>query len=127
MGAGPVRRGRRRRPPKRLITAEDWAPYGIGEPDADGWYPDYRPVPESLRPENAAAPAASKGPEIDGSLLGIVTNWRCVVADLGQYFGVDLYDPAVLDRPWPGVRTMIFSLLDMPESRLRRVLTIRKE
>ena len=63
---------------------------------------------------------------MDGSLLGIVTHWRVVVADLAQFFGVDLYDPAVLDRPWPGVRTMIFALLDMPESRLHRVLTIRR-
>jgi hypothetical protein len=48
------------------------------------------------------------------------------VADLAQFFGVDLYDPAVLDRPWPGIRTMVFALLDMPESRLRRALTIRR-
>lgn len=69
----------------------------------------------------------SAAPAVDGSLLGIVTHWRCVVADLAQHFGVDLYDPAVLDRPWPGVRTMIFALLDMPESRLRRALTTREE
>ena len=48
------------------------------------------------------------------------------MADLAQFFGVDLYDPAVLDGPWQGVRTMIVALLDMPESRLRRVLTIRR-
>ncbi|UFU03433.1 hypothetical protein LQF12_02145 [Ruania suaedae] len=64
---------------------------------------------------------------MDGSLLAIVSNWRCVVADLAEFFGVDLYDPAVLDRPWPGVRTMLFALFDKPESRLRRVLTIREE
>lgn len=110
--------------PKRLTTAEDWAPYGIGEPDADGWYPDYRPVPPEMRPA-AVNPAASR-PEVDGSILGIVTHWRCVVADLAQHFGVDLYDPAVLARPWPGVRIMIHSLLDMPESRLRRALLIRR-
>lgn len=116
--------GRRCVRPKRLVTALEWAPYGIGEPDQDGWYPDYRPVPENLRPETVASAAIR--PEVDGSLLGIVTNWRYVVADLGQHFGVDLYDPAVLDGPWPGVRTMIFALLDMPESRLCRVLTIRR-
>jgi hypothetical protein len=77
-----------------------------------------------MRPAQVAAEA--KAPEVDGSLLAIVTHWRVVVADLAQHFGVDLYDPAVLDRPWPGVRTMIFALLDMPESRLRRVLTIQK-
>ncbi|WP_282946950.1 hypothetical protein [Cellulomonas endometrii] len=77
-----------------------------------------------MRPAQVAAEA--KAPAVDGSLLAIVTNWRVVVADLAQHFGVDLYDPAVLDRPWPGVRTMLFALLDMPESRLRRVLTIQK-
>ncbi|WHP18840.1 hypothetical protein [Cellulomonas sp. ES6] len=81
-------------------------------------------MPEAMRP----APTATvvKPPEVDGSLLAIVTHWRVVVADLAQYFGVDLYDPTVLARPWPGVRTMIFALLDMPESRLRRELTIRE-
>jgi len=77
-----------------------------------------------MRPE--AVTAEVKAPELDGSLLAIVTHWRVVVADLAQHFQVDLYDPAVLDRPWPGVRTMLFALLDMPESRLRRVLTIDK-
>ena len=61
---------------------------------------------------------------IDGSLLALVTNWKLVVADLASEFGVDLYDPAVLARPWPGVRTMIFSLIDSP-TRLRAVLTKR--
>lgn len=63
---------------------------------------------------------------MDTSLLGLVTHWHVVVADLAQHFGVDLYDPAVLDRPWPGVRTMIAALLTMPESRLHRVLMIRR-
>lgn len=35
--------------------------------------------------------------------------------------GVDLYDAAVLARPWPGVRTLIFSLLDT-DTRLRAAL-----
>ena len=55
----------------------------------------------------------------------MVTHWRLVIADLAQHYRVDLYDPAVLTRPWPGVRTMLFSLLDMPESRLRAALTRR--
>ena len=112
--------------PKRLISAEDWAPYGIGEPDADGWYPDYRPVPAELRPVATGTASAAKVPEVDGSVLAIVTHWRLVVADMAEHFTLDLYDPAVLGRPWPGVRTMIFALLDMPESRLRRALTIRE-
>lgn len=82
-------------------------------------------MPENLRPEAAAAPVAAR-PEIDTSLLGLVTHWHVVVADLAQHFGVDLYDPAVLARPWPGVRIMIAALLEMPETRLYRVLTIRR-
>jgi hypothetical protein len=59
---------------------------------------------------------------VDGSLLAIVTHWRLVIADLAEIYGVDLYDPQVLARPWPGVRTMLFALLDHPNSRLRRAL-----
>jgi len=107
------------------VTAEDWAPYGIGEPDADGWYPDYRPVPEHLKPPAPTAPdlTQQKPAEIDGSILALVTNWRLVVAELIER-GIDLYDPAVLARPWPGVRAAIFSLLDSP-TRLRAALTRR--
>jgi len=118
-------RGGRRARPKRLVTAEDWAPYGIGEKDADGWYQDYRPVPQELRPE-ATTSSIGKAPAMDESLLAIVSNWRLVIADLARLFQVDLYDPTVLARPWPGVRTMIFALLDMPESLLRQALTIRR-
>lgn len=100
------------------MTAEDWAPYGIGEPDADGWYPDYRPVPAELKPRHEG-PAGDK-PQIDQSWLAIVQQWRIVVAELMER-GVDLYDPAVLARPWPGVRTLIFSLLES-DTRLRAAL-----
>ncbi|WP_417555590.1 hypothetical protein [Microbacterium sp.] len=103
------------------MTAEDWAPYGIGIPDADGWYPDYRPVPAALKPKHEG-PLGDK-PQIDTSWLAIVQQWRVVVAELIER-GVDLYDPAVRARPWPGVRTLIFSLLEQP-TRLREALTRR--
>ena len=104
------------------MTAADWAPYGIGEPDAEGWYPDYRAVPAELLPDNTARPAATADAvTIDASLLALVENWRIVVAELAER-GVDLYDPVVLARPWPGVRTLIFSLIDQP-TRLRQALT----
>lgn len=106
------------------MTAEELAPYGIGTPDADGWYPDYN-VPLNLRPTNTAKPAKkADAVVVDGSILALVTHWQLVVADLALHFHVDLYDPAVQARPWPGVRTMIFSLLDQP-TRLRQVLTRR--
>lgn len=34
------------------------------------------------------------------------------MCDLGERYGIDLYDPVVLARPWPGVRTMIYSLIN---------------
>ena len=40
-----------------------------------------------------------------------------MVADLAERYHVDLYDPAVLARPWPGVRSMILGLLSV-DSRL---------
>lgn len=69
------------------------------------------------------APKDPNAVEIDGSVLALVTNWRVVVADLIER-GIDLYDPAVRARPWPGIRSAIFSLLDS-DTRLRRVLTRR--
>lgn len=51
-------------------------------------------------------------------------HWPLVIADLSRHHRIDLFDPAVLARPWPGVRTLIFSLLDEP-TRLREALTRR--
>jgi hypothetical protein len=100
------------------VTAEDYAPYGVGEPDADGWYPDYN-IPDHLR--EAAPTASSPSPTSvrPVSWLWLVEHWRTIVADLPLHCGIDLYDPAVRARPFPGVRTMIFSLLDA-DTRLRR-------
>ncbi|WP_105567126.1 hypothetical protein [Microbacterium halophytorum] len=83
-------------------------------------------MPADVRPAAPAAPAPAGATKIDldESLLTLVENWRLVVADLALHYGVDLYDPAVRGRPWPGVRTMIFSLLDS-DTRLRRALTRR--
>ncbi|MFF2493255.1 hypothetical protein [Agromyces sp. NPDC058064] len=74
---------------------------------------------------SAASVAAGGSPqaEIDGSVLALVQHWRLVVAELAER-GIDLYDPAVLARPWPGIRAVIFSLLDSP-TRLRAALTRR--
>lgn len=84
-------------------------------------FADYRPPAEALE---AAANATSSAPVIEGSWLALVEHWALVVADLSLHCGVDLHDPAVLARPWPGIRTMIFSLLDSP-TRLRAALTRR--
>lgn len=69
------------------------------------------------------AASTAKPVDIDGSVLALLTHWRIVVAELAER-GVDLYDPAVLARPWPGVRTLIFALIDSP-TRLRKALTRR--
>jgi len=75
-----------------------------------------------MLPAHAAAPAdETKPPEIDASILALLTHWRLVIAELAER-GIDLYDTAVLARPWPGIRTVIFSLLDSP-TRLRAALT----
>ncbi len=86
----------------------------------DGWYSDYRRPPANVAPEPAAPPSSSKTPDVDDSLTAIVLHWRIVVAELMER-GVDLYDPAVRARPWPGVRTLIFSLLET-SPRLRAAL-----
>ncbi|WP_104084249.1 hypothetical protein [Cryobacterium sp. Y11] len=81
-------------------------------------------MPQHLKPEAPNALAAkTPAADIDGSLLALVTNWRLVVAELAER-GIDLYAPEVLARPWPGIRAVIFSLIDSP-TRLRAVLTRR--
>ncbi len=80
-------------------------------------------MPAELRPE--APKSAFKAPVVDGSLSAIASHWRIVLAEMAEVYGVDLYDPAVLARPWPGVRTMIFALLERPGGRLRGALTRR--
>ncbi|TDX78725.1 hypothetical protein EDF35_1939 [Rathayibacter sp. PhB151] len=67
--------------------------------------------------------AAVKPPDVDGSWLAIVGQWRLVIAELRDR-GIDLYDPAVRAGSWLGVRAAIFSLIDSP-SRLRGALTRR--
>ena len=110
------------------MTAEDWAPFAApgSVADADGWYSDYLPVPEDLLPEapsEAADPA--KATTVDDSLYAIISAWRYVIADLLD-IGIDLWDPAVRAKPWPGIRSRIFSLLEPDsKSRLRRALTRR--
>jgi len=80
-------------------------------------------VPEALKPEAASAVAKPTETVIDGSWFALVSNWRLVVAELAER-GIDLYDPLILARPWPGIRAVIFSLLDS-NTRLRAVLTRR--
>lgn len=123
--------GDRRRPKSKPIsqwTAWDYAALGIGEPidhDTNGvpQYAEYHPVPLAAQTQGAEPVVR---PTIDGSLLAIVNHWRYVQADLMAIYGIDLWDPAILARPWPGVRTAIFALLDHPDSLLRRALTIRE-
>ena len=83
-------------------------------------------MPAAQRPQ---APSAAAGlpaaPQIDESVLGLVTAWRAVVAEMARVYHVDMHDPAVLDRPWLGIRTMIFALRDTPGSALREALTLR--
>jgi|GEM_PF-1637784 len=100
---------------KAPVTDEEWAQYGVGEPDADGLYPDYR-VPAHLKP---AAPATDDRRSIWWT--DIVGHWDLVIQDLAERYRIDLYDPAVLARPWPGIRTLILGLLSVP-SRLSRAI-----
>jgi hypothetical protein len=88
-------------------------------------FADYRPVPPELLEPASPRVADSDAPTIDRSWLAILSNWRLVVADLMDA-GIDLWDPAVRARPWPGIRTKIFSLLEPGSaSRLRAALTRR--
>lgn len=79
-----------------------------------------------LPPPPVPAAAGTQGqPATDWSLLGLICQWRVVVAEVAEVYGLDLYDPAVRRRPWPGIRTMIFALLDRPGGLLRAALTYR--
>jgi len=45
-----------------------------------------------------------------------------VCLDLSERHSLDLYDPAILARPWPGVRGMILGSLTDPTTRLFHAL-----
>jgi len=83
-------------------------------------------VPAALRPAapTVEAPKPEGTVQVDMSMRSLVEHWRVVIADLQLHYGVNLYDPAVLALPWPGIRSMIHSLLDS-DTRLRRALTRR--
>lgn len=53
----------------------------------------------------------------------ITTHWSAVVVDLSERHSLDLWDPAVLARPWPGICLMILDLVDSPSSRLAIALS----
>lgn len=79
-------------------------------------YPDYR-VPSHLKP---SAPTAREETRLVW-VLDLVRHWELVHLDLAERYGVDLHDPHVLARPWPGVRMMMWSLVREP-SRLSQAL-----
>lgn len=54
-------------------------------------------------------------------LTDILGHWDAIAADLAEKFHLDLYAPHVRARPWPGIRNLIFGLLNEP-SRLSRAL-----
>lgn len=62
---------------------------------------------------------------IDDSWTAITRRWGLLVADLSELHRLDLFDPAVLTRPWVGVRTLIFDLIHDPRSRLHHSLPRR--
>lgn len=81
-------------------------------------------MPADLRPKvQATTPGTTDKVMVDYSLVGLVTNWRLVVAELMER-GVDLHHRDVLAGPWVGIRTLIFSLIDS-DTRLRRALIRR--
>ena len=45
---------------------------------------------------------------------------RFVLPDLEQYFRLDAYDLAEVERPWRWLRNQILALLDIPDSRVAR-------
>jgi hypothetical protein len=99
------------------VTEEDWDAYGVGEKDPDTgiWSGGYRLPREVHELARGQQPAPARAAPVLGwtHLVGV---WGYVVADLAALYRVDLWDPAVLARPWPGVRTLILGLLDRPDS-----------
>ena len=96
----------------------DWAPYGIGEPEAYGEdgtpiYAEYR-VPEDVKPTPPTPSGAS-------TWWVLLSNWEYVEADLQQYYQVSTLTHA--QHPWPWMHTLICRLADIPESRVSRLTT----
>lgn len=51
----------------------------------------------------------------------VFNNWdRYLLPDLMQFFRIDLYDDATLNRSWRWLHQFVMALLDIPDSRLAR-------
>lgn len=101
----------RSRRPKRLETIADWAPYGIGEPDEHGIYPDYR-APNNVRP----VPPDQDAPQWDW--LSIFDNWPVIAIEIHEHYGVDV---EVEERPWPWLYNRVIALAGRPGTRLHQI------
>src|SRR5699024_9238563 len=78
-GGAAEEAGQEGRVGKSPRTWEEWAPYGIGEPDEYGIYPDYR------TPEAFAKEASGRGVSVPWSAL--MDDWETVVLDVQAVFG----------------------------------------
>jgi len=86
------------------------------------WSKGYQ-IPAAVQAAMAPGTAAAAGePERVIWWWDIVQHWDLVLADMASLFGVDLYDPAVLARPSPGIRTLILTLPGNPRSLLHHAL-----
>ena len=98
-------------------TLEEWAQYGIGEPEdwVDGvpLYADYRV------PEGTTRRIVQEGDSVGWA--EILTHWNLIVPDLAAVYGVDLHDPALEGRSWLWLRGLILGLLNR-DSSLSRAL-----
>ena len=83
---------------------EEWAVYGIGEPDENGVYPDYRRPP-------APEPTGETSDTVPVTWTDVLAGWDIVVGDLAAVYGVT---PAVVDV-WHDWKRLVWGLLARPD------------
>ena len=83
---------------------EEWAAYGIVEPDEDGIYAEYRTPP-------MPSPAVHEEGTAVTSWLDVFVEWPTVAADLAATYG----DAPYTVEDWRDLRGMILGLMSRPD------------
>lgn len=71
-------------------------------------------MPDDLKP--VAEPAGKRL-----SWWWLMCHWEHVVADLAQTYRVNEWTQETQDMPWPVFRSLVFSLFDDEQTRVRRL------
>lgn len=119
MGRVPYRTGRRHPKSVGPQTLEEWAEYGIGEPDENGIYPAYRALPKDVQKANRAR--RDEADAIKVTPLAVIDGLDAIALDIAERYGHDMWAGPVM--PWPWLTARIGDIAGTPGTRFNMLLT----